>query len=402
MTRLERLIFATMLGLLGAMMPVSVDLVLPGLPAIGEAFGADAARVQLTFSAFILGVAAGQLVQGPLSDRFGRRPVMLCGVFLFVVAAVACALSGTILMLTLSRFVQGFAACTGQIVARAIIRDRYDRDEATRALANMMAVFGVMPIIGPVLGGQLTTAFGWPALFWFDAAFGAGLLLLTLWLLKESNTTPDRRALEPRRLAVNAAAILRNPVFRGYAMCQIFAFAGLFVFLAAVPAVMIGELGETPASFGIYLSLVMVGYVVGQIAVGRMVGHVSVDTLLRIGVLSGVAASLALLALSTAGVTATGPLMVPAFLWFVSLAFIQPPATAGAMSPFGATAGAAASVMGFLSFLAAAIAGFLAGVLVDGSMSALALGMVASAAAGAAAFFLAVRGRAARLGGAAP
>ena len=225
---------ALMLFLAGvaAVGPLSTDMYLPSLPDMTRVFGVDVSMIQLTLSVFIAGFAAAQLVYGPLSDRYGRLPMLLGGLGIFFAASLACAFAPDIETLIGLRFIQALGASAGPVLSRAIVRDLRDREGAARMLSYLGAVMGFAPAAGPVIGGILHGAFGWQANFIALAALGGCAWLLVRILLRETLAHSDPHALDSRRLAANYAAILGDREFLGRGLTGAFAFSGLFAFIS--------------------------------------------------------------------------------------------------------------------------------------------------------------------------
>jgi MFS transporter, DHA1 family, multidrug resistance protein len=367
MSRGRYAFLAALLGLLPMLLPISVDGSLPAMPGIAEYFKTSTASVQYSLSVVVLGIALGQLVYGPLSDRFGRKPVILVGVLLYVVVAVACANATSIGMLIGLRFLQGFFACSGIIVARAVIRDLFDREAAARLFALMMGIHGIMPTIAPGLSGWLTQEYGWQTVFWVMAAFGLFTVLTVLFGLTESNKQRNLDAVRPAVLFRNYRAILRTRAFRSNATCACFMYGALMAYFAGAPVGLIQYLGLSPVQFGIAMAVPIVFYIVAQISVARVAHRIGVDLMIRVGVLLAATAGIGMLGFVLSGMINVYTLMGPVVLLLISLAFIIPGTTAGAMSPFAEMAGAASSLLGFIQFLAAAIATAMIGLLNDGT-----------------------------------
>ena len=213
MTGRERVFFALLLGLVVAIDPLTIDIALPAAKEMASGLGTDLASIQLSLSLFVLGMAAGQLVHGPMSDRYGRRPVLLFALLLYVAASVALALAPGIEMLVVARLVQGFAVAATQVIARAVVRDRFDREEASRVLSYMFLVHGLMPIVAPIAGGWLTGAAGWRSVFLVMIVYGA-LAVAIVWRgIPETHATPDRDALSPKRLGAAFSQVAGTRVF---------------------------------------------------------------------------------------------------------------------------------------------------------------------------------------------
>ena len=367
MTRGEYLTLVVVLGGLAALQPLATETSLPAIPAIASSLGVDGAAVQYTLSAQLAGVAVGQLFVGPLSDRYGRKPIILGGLLLFAAAAVACATADSLEQMTASRFVIGLALCSGQILSRAVARDHYDREAAARLIAYMMTVFGVFPIVTPPLGGWLTQNLGWPSVFWALAIYGIAAAVVVALFLRESLARKNLEAIKPRAFISAYFLIIRNRTFLAYLLGAAFSYGGLFGFLLGVSVVSIGYLQLSPETFGYVLGATLSGFVLPQWLSGRLVGRYGIDRLLSVGLVVASVAGIAMAALAWAGVATVAAIFVPMFVYLAGLAFVIPQATAGALSPFPHMAGAAASLFGFLLFCVGAGAGTLVALLDDGT-----------------------------------
>lgn len=367
MTRWRYALLAGMLGLLPMLLPLTVDGSLPLVSAMPAYFQTSTAFVQYSLSAAVLGIALGQLVYGPLSDRFGRKPVLIGGIALFVATSVACAMATSIEVLIGLRFLQGFFACSGIIVARAIIRDLFDREAAARLFALMMGIHGIMPTIAPGVSGWITQDYGWRILFLVMAGFGLFTLLTVLFGLSETNRSRTANAVQPSVLVKNYIVILKDRSFRSYATCACFMYGALMAYFAGAPVGLIQYLGLGPVQFGVAMAVPMVFYVVAQVTLARVAPRLGLDRVIRIGVMLAAAAGTGMLLLVISGNINVFTLMGPVVLVLTALAFITPGTTAGAMSPFATMAGAASSLLGFIQFLAAALATAVIGVLNDGT-----------------------------------
>ncbi|MEX2454387.1 MAG: multidrug effflux MFS transporter [Rhodospirillaceae bacterium] len=367
MPRRRYVALAGLLGLLPMLLPISVDGSIPLMPAIAGTFGTTTAAVQFSLSALVLGIAVGQLVHGPLSDRFGRKPVLVVAIACYAGSAVACSAATSIDMLIGLRFLQGLLACAGVIVARAVIRDMFDREAGARLFALMMGIHGIMPTVAPGLSGWISQEFGWRSVFLVMAGFGILTSLAVLAGLRETHHARNPDAIRPAALMRNYGAILRNRQFRSYALCACFVYGGLMAYFAGAAVGLIQYLGLTPTQFGIAMALPMIAYIVTQIAVARIAHGVGMNRLIRVGTSLGAAAGIGMAALVAAGIVNVYTLMGPVVLMLVSLAFITPGTTAGAMSPFPHMAGAASSLLGFIQFFAGAVATAAIGLLNDGT-----------------------------------
>lgn len=366
----ESLTVAMLLTALVAFGPISTDLYLPSLPALRGVFQTDVANVQLTLSVFLVAFAAGQLIYGPLSDRFGRRPVLVAGSALYFVSGLACALATSIEALIAFRFVQALGACSGVVVARAVVRDVYGRERSARVYAYMSAAMAMAPLLGPVLGGQVQIWFGWRANFLCLAAFGAAGLAGVWWLLSETNRRRDVAALVPRRLAGNMRRMLSDRGFLGYVLSATFCFCGLFAFISGSSFVLIDLVGLTPDRFGWCFATIVVGYICGTFAAGRFTSRFGVDRMIAAGVGVNAAAGLAMAALVWLGGTPPGMVGVavivgPMFVYMIGVGLTMPNAMAGAIGPFPKMAGTASALLGFVQMGVAALVGVAVGHLDD-------------------------------------
>ena len=274
---------AALLTTLVALGPLSTDLYLPALPTLVEVFRTDAARVQLSLSIFLVGFAVAQLAYGALSDRFGRRPVMLGGLALYFVASIGCAFASSIEMLIGARFLQALGACAGPVLGRAIVRDVWGPVEAVRVLAYVSGSMALAPLLGPTLGGFLTVWFGWQANFALLALF-SGLQVLAVWRwLGESNAHPDPAATRPGRMFGNFRILLLDRNYVGYLLAMSFSFSALFAFISGSSFILIGRFGLRPEVFGMCFGLVVAGYLSGSMLSGSLVRRFGGDRLLMIG-----------------------------------------------------------------------------------------------------------------------
>lgn len=382
-TRAERGL-TVLLTALVALGPISTSLYIPSMPQLVIAFGTEPALVQRSFTIFMVGFAATQLVYGPLSDRFGRRPVLVGGLLLYIVASLACALSASIEAFLVSRLAQGIGACVGPVIGRAVVRDSFARRDAARAFAFIGTAISVAPALGPLIGGFLEVWLGWQAAFAFLVAYGGVMLWLALARLRETVPERDPLATSPLRLVRNYAALLRHRPFVGYLAPGVFGFGGLFAYVSTSPFLIVDRLGYAPDVFGMLTIFTVSAYATGSFIAGRAQGRIADHAVLRLGLAAmGLGAVLmTILSLELSLVRVIGPMML--FVFGFGLA--MPASTARALHPFPRIAGSASAMMGFLQISVGAAGSLALSVVYDGTAFALGLAMTALAALGAAGY----------------
>lgn len=358
--------------------PLSTDMYLASLPGLTRTFATSAATVQLTLSVFALAFGIMQLVTGPLSDRFGRRPVLLGGLGLFAAASVACVLAPSIEALIAARLFQAVGCCTTVVVARAIVRDVFGAEGSARALAQALTVLAFGPIVGPVFGGVLEAVFGHRAVFVVLAACGGMLLVVTARRLAETNLERNPAATRPRVLLANYAHIARAPTFLAYALLGSATYAGLFAFISASSFVLIGVLGLSVTLFGVVYAAIIVGYLAGTLVCQRLLARVGLVRTATVGACLAAAGGAAMLVLAALGVHHWLAVALPQFIYMASHGINFPCAMAGTVRPFPRHAGAAAGLFGFLSMAIAALVGAWIGASYDGTPLPLAAAVAAA------------------------
>lgn len=353
--------------------PLSTDLYLASLPALVRDFGASRAAVQQTLSLFALGFGCAQLVSGPLSDRFGRRPVLLGGLGVYVLASAGCALAPALGPLIAMRFGQAIGACTAVVVARAVIRDAYPPERAAHVISKAASIMGLVPMFGPMIGSHLQVVFGWRAAFVVHALCGAGVAFAALRLFRETNLQRDPQAIRPRRLAATYFRIAGTPSFWAYTLPGAMSFATLFVFLSGASFALIEVLGVPTEYFGYCMAIAVTGFLSGTFACRAMLRRIGLQRTLGAGVVIGLASGLGFLALVSAGAqhwaVVVGAMFWTKFAHGINFSCGQ----AGATAAFPRETGAAAGLFGFVAMFAGLCAGTLVGASHDGTLLPLAL-----------------------------
>ncbi len=350
------------LGAVVAIGPLSIDMYLPALPHLQDYFRSDAGSVQLTLAAYFAGIALGQLLYGPISDRWGRRPPLLFGLAGFVLTSVACAYAPTIEVLILSRFLQAMTGCAGMVITRAIVRDLYPPQDMARVLSLLVLVMGVAPVLAPSLGSLVLRYGDWPAMFWILALFGAACLLAVAWAIPET-LSPQRRhaSLSLHSAFGHYRQVLSHRRFVGYALAGGVAQAGMFAYISASAFVFIGEYGFSPGQFAALFGLNAFGLIVASQLNRHALGRYPAQHVLSWAVfsygLSGVVMSMA----AASGIGGVYGVAVPLWICLSCLGFTFPNSTAAAMAPFGDRAGAASAMLGTMQFGVAGLASAMVG-----------------------------------------
>ncbi|MFK7608110.1 MULTISPECIES: multidrug effflux MFS transporter [unclassified Pseudomonas] len=354
------------LGALSAFGPLAIDFYLPGFPAMATAFATDETQIQLTLAVYFLGLSIGQLIYGPIADRFGRRIPLLVGVGLFTVASLACALAPSLEWLIAARFVQALGGCAGMVLSRAIVSDKCDAVGAAKVFSQLMLVMGLAPILAPMLGGLLVNLYGWQSIFIVLTAFSALAALAVALGLPES--LPDNVPRQPLSGALRQyGRLLKDREFLGHALTGGIAMAGMFAYIAGSPFVFI-KLYDVPAEhYGWLFGSNAAGFILVAQINARLLANRGPAFLLARTIWIYLAAGVVLLGVSALHTQQLWPLLIPLFVCIASLGCIIPNASACAMSGQGARAGSASAMLGCLQFSVAAGAASLVGVLHNGT-----------------------------------
>ncbi|CEJ15644.1 Bicyclomycin resistance protein [bacterium YEK0313] len=359
--RPDSLALTMLLSVLIGLGPLSTDMYLPSLPDIGRLLGASTAEVQLTLSAFLAGFALGQIIYGPLSDKYGRRPVLIGALVLYGFGTAVCASSGSIEMLTGARALQALGAAGPIVVARAVVRDLYDGRRAARELALMGTIMSVVPALAPIGGGFAHVAFGWRSTFLIALAFGIGALVLVVTRLPETLKVRSTAPISPLGILRTFGGIVTNRTFAANTAIYAAGYAGLFSFISASSFVMQDLYGLSPIGAGAAFGSCVVGFVSGSLGGTRLVLRKGEDWTIRTGVTLQVIGGLAMVAALAAGGFGPAGVLVPMAINTCGFGLTMPQTLAGAMKPFPDKAGAASSLAGFIQMTSGAVTGILVG-----------------------------------------
>jgi DHA1 family bicyclomycin/chloramphenicol resistance-like MFS transporter len=383
---------AIILGTLSAFAPLSIDMYLPALPTIASDFSTQTSVVQQTLAVFFIGLAVGQTFYGPIADRVGRRPPLLFGSALYMLACIGCAFAPTIQSLILLRLAQALGGCAGIVISRSIVRDLFDQQESARMYSFLMLVMGLAPITAPLIGGQLLLYFGWRAIFVTLSGFGLLCVLLVALILPE--TLPAERR---TRAGLGAALriygeILTSRSYMGFAIAGGLAASAMFAYISGSPFVFIELNGVAPERFGLLFGTNAIGLIaaaqVNRWLLTRFQGVRILNAALTFTALSG----LLLLIVTATGFGGFPAMLIVLFFCIASTGLVGPNATAAAMAPYAHRAGSAAALLGAIQFVLGAGAGSLVGLLHNGTALPMA-GVIALCAVGSFLIlqFLAVR-----------
>jgi DHA1 family bicyclomycin/chloramphenicol resistance-like MFS transporter len=348
----------------------ALHIVVPALPLLVTAFGRSPAQIQLVLTLYLAGIAGGQLVYGPVSDRFGRRPVLILGLVMFLAGTLLCALAWSLAALVVGRVLEAIGACAGIVLGRAIIRDVYEREAAARSLALVMLAMTLAPAISPAVGAYLTEWVGWRAIFVVLGVLGGVVLAMTVARLGETNTNPTR--LDLAGMIGSYLTLLRSPAFLGFAMCGACSSASWFTFLASAPYLLSELMGRPPSTYGLMILLPMACYMLGNAGAARFArSHGSLRLVIYGRSVALAAAAVMVLWYLSAGL-GIWVLFVPIALSSIGDGLSQPAAMAAALSSHPRLAGTASGVMGFLQMTVSALGTFIVALLAHDS----ALGMI--------------------------
>jgi DHA1 family bicyclomycin/chloramphenicol resistance-like MFS transporter len=344
-------------GSLTAFGPLCIDMYLPALPQIGDDLHASASAVQLSLTACLIGLALGQIVVGPLSDRLGRRPPLFVGLGLFIVASAACALSPGILVLIGLRFVQGLGGSSGIVVAQAIVRDQYSGTAAARFFSVLMLVTGAGPILAPQIGAELLHLGSWRVMF--ATLAGAGAILLAIAVLRLPETLPSHRRNSGglARVLATMREVATDRAFLVNALACAFGFGTVFAYIAGSSFALENVYGLSPQVFSLAFAFNALGLVGGSQVNARLVGRLGSVRLLSVGLVGLAVAGLTMLGLVLTSLDSLAGVLACMFLVMTSLGFVGPNATALALNDFPDAAGSASALLGLMRFsLGAAVA----------------------------------------------
>nr|WP_321269886.1 Bcr/CflA family multidrug efflux MFS transporter [uncultured Tolumonas sp.] len=365
-TRFKDIWVLMVLGLLMSFSSISTDLYLPAMPIMSRDLHAFAGGIELTISAFLVGFSLGQLLWGPLSDRYGRKLPIMLGLILFVFGAAGCALSENIYQMIGWRIVQAVGACSGPVLARAMIRDRYTRDKSAQMLSTLIMIMVIAPLIGPLVGGQIITVWTWHAIFWVLVVVG-GLSGVALFTIPETLLI-EKRTTAPLHMAFRDYFVqLQNPRLLGYIASGAFFYVGIYAYVAGSPAAYIQYYHVSPQSYGWLFGLNIIGIMAVNLVNSRLVVRLGVDRLFYLGTWITAIAGTMLAVNAKFGLGGLPGLLIPIFIFTSMNGLIVANSVAGALDLTPHKAGTTSSLIGAMHYGAGVISAALLGLCTDGT-----------------------------------
>ena len=358
-----------LLGALCTVSPFAIDLYLASFADIAADLGTTPTRLALTVSSYFVGLAIGQIVYGPILDRYGRKRPLTFGLGLFILASLACTAPRSLELLIVVRFLQALGGASAQVAATAMVRDFFPARAAPKVFSLLMLILGVSPLLAPTFGAVLAGAFGWRAIFYALSGIVVFVLACVVFLLPEGHE-PDREvSLRPGPIARAYAEVYRNPRFRTYAVAGALSFSGLFAYVAGSPAIFLGTFGVSTRLYGAIFALLSIGFIGGSQLNLALLRRISSERIFRIALTIQVVLSIAFFVVTRFG----GPGLVGSVFFLLAIlacvGLTNPNAAAIALAPFGRNAGTAAALLGFLQIGAGAAAAAGLGILPGSGLS---------------------------------
>lgn len=348
--------------------PFTNNIMVPSLPALATDMQIGFGPAQAILSIFMVGFAAGQLFVGPMSDRFGRKPVLTMSLVLFIAASVLCSFAPDLYSLCAARLVQALGASATLSVGRAIVRDSFPTDKMAQVYAYVGTALALGPIIGPMFGGVIEVAAGWRSVFLFLAGFGCLMLLIIVFLLRETNTNLNRDATRPARLIGNYATLLSTRLYMGYVLCNAICYGGIFAFTSCSAYILIGLLEVSPDVFGLLYAITVSAYGVGTLVASQITRRVGINRMIVYGGLIMTIFGEIGVILPMLGYFNIWTVVLPFAGFAFGTGFVFPSGQAGGISPYPKMAGAASSMLSCLQMSTAAVVGAVTAHMLDGSM----------------------------------
>jgi MFS transporter, DHA1 family, multidrug resistance protein len=368
MKNTNRSLLILILGLLSAIGPLSIDMYLPGFPAIAADLNTTIDHVSYSLSSFFIGICAGQLISGPLLDRYGRKPPLYAGLIIYVIASIGCAMSTSADMLIGFRLLQALGGCVGMVAPSAIVRDVFPVNESAKVFSLLILVLGVSPIIAPTFGSFLISHFSWNAVFLVLAGIVVLLMIAVFFFLPESRKADPSLSLKPKAILGNFYTVIKEPQFYTYALAGAIAAAGLFAYLAGSPFVFMNLFKVSATQYGWIFAIIAAGLITSSQLNNQLLKKFSSEQIIKI----------TLLVQSTIGIILFGGAVMNVlnlystiglmFLFLSCQGFTFPNSAALSLAPFTKEAGSASALMGALQMALGALASAVVGMISNGTM----------------------------------
>ncbi len=360
---------------LAILSPMAMDSFLPAIESAAQGLNTEVGQIMVAFGFLSAGVGVGQIIFGPLSDQFGRRPVIIIGLLLYIVTAGLSATVSSVEPLFILRFCHGVAVASTMIILRAVVRDLFGVQRGANLFAKLFMVLALMPLIGPILGGHLTVWFGWRAVFIMMALSAVVVLLIIYFFLDESLKRENMRSMTPRILAVSFAEIIRDRTFVVFLLVGAGGYGGIFAILTSLAPVMTGLLEQPADIFGYQFAAIMVGHLIAAMLAGRIVDKIGIKKIVIIGTFFMLTGGSLMLGFALAEMTTIYTILVPAAIFLIGFALSVAAMTAGALSNFQHMAGRATSLLGFLQQCSGATVSITLGLTADGTQMPMAIAL---------------------------
>jgi len=348
--------------------PFTNNIMVPSLTSIATEMQTGFGDAQTILSIFMVGFAAGQLFVGPMSDRFGRKPVLTVSMALFVAASVLCAFAPDLYSLCAARLVQALGVSATLSVGRAIVRDSFESSQMAQIYAYVGTALALGPIVGPIFGGFIEVAAGWQSVFFFLSGVGVVMLLIVVFMLRETNANLNRDATRPAKLIGNYATLLSTRLYMGYVLCNAICYGGIFAFTSCSAYILIGLLKVPPDVFGALYAITVSAYGVGTLVASQITRRIGIQRMILIGGLIMTIFGEILVMLPMLGYFNIWTVVVPFAGFAFGTGFVFPSGQAGGISPYPKMAGAASSMLSCLQMSTAAVIGAVTARLLDGNM----------------------------------
>lgn len=376
MTKKRRFLTIVLLGLLTAVVPFTIDMYLPGFPDIAKSMHTTVSKVALSLSSFFIGMGLGQLMYGPLLDRFGRKRPLYAGLLLYCITSVGCAYAGSIETLIILRFVQAIGACSATIAATAMVRDLFPPEENARIFSFLILVLSASPMLAPSIGSYFTTAFGWASIFIVLTILIILIFLGVLFFLPESKGADKQYSLQPSSVLKNYQAVLRKSHFTVYALLGGIGFAGLFAHIASSPGVFIEHFGLSQKEYGWLFAFLASGLIIASQFNTFLLKRYASEQLITGALMCQCCFAISLVAVSVLRLDNFWVTIALLFLYLSSIGLVMPNASALSMKPFERNAGSASALLGFIQMGLGSLATVAVGLMNIKTVFPLAIGIV--------------------------